>query len=208
MTLAFWLILATVLIYGLLHSLLASLPVKGFIHRRLGPRSSRWYRLAFNFLAVITFLPVLGLLVILPEKKVYQLPFPWDLISLTLQLLALVALLAGLRQTGITSFLGLQQYFTGNPGRPHRLVTGGRYRYVRHPLYSAGLAFIWLLPVLTWDMLAVNLGFTIYILLGIQLEERKLLLEYGEAYAVYRRRTPMLIPGIRHIQLSHRSPES
>ena len=49
-------------------------------------------------------------------------------------------------------------------------------------------------PLLTWNLLALNLGATIYILAGAWLEERKLLAEFGEAYADYRRRTPFIIP--------------
>ena len=71
----------------------------------------------------------------------------------------------------------------------------GLYRWVRHPLYTAGLVFIWLTPVMTVNLLAMNLGLTIYIVLGAMFEERKLLHEFGQAYADYQRRTPMLIPG-------------
>ena len=47
---------------------------------------------------------------------------------------------------------------------------------------------------MTWNILAFNLGATLYILVGIQFEERKLLKEFGQAYADYRRGVPMLIP--------------
>jgi protein-S-isoprenylcysteine O-methyltransferase Ste14 len=86
------------------------------------------------------------------------------------------------------------------------LVVRGLYRWVRHPLYTAGLVLIWLSPVMTANLLALNAGLTIYIVAGAMLEERKLQAEFGEAYAAYKRRTPMLIPGARLV-FSPLSPE-
>ena len=110
--------------------------------------------------------------------------------------------LLGLKQTGIGSFVGLRQMLLPEDTSPLRLVTGGFYRYVRHPLYTAGLVFIWLFPIMTCNLLALNIGLTLYIIAGAYFEERKLLLEFGEAYAEYRRKTPMLIPGLRLPKIS------
>ena len=76
-------------------------------------------------------------------------------------------------------------------------MVNGLYRFVRHPLYTAGLVIIWLMPVMTCNLLALNIGLTLYVLIGAVYEERKLLKEFGQAYAAYRQRTPMLIPGLR-----------
>jgi protein-S-isoprenylcysteine O-methyltransferase Ste14 len=76
-------------------------------------------------------------------------------------------------------------------------VTNGLYRYVRHPLYTAGLLFIWLIPVMTVNLLALNIGLTAYLIVGARYEERKLVKEFGEEYLHYRERTPMLIPRLR-----------
>jgi protein-S-isoprenylcysteine O-methyltransferase Ste14 len=73
-------------------------------------------------------------------------------------------------------------------------VVRGLYRWVRHPLYTAGLVLIWLTPVMTLNIFSLNLGLTIYLVVGALIEERKLVREYGEAYEEYRKRTPMLIP--------------
>ena len=197
MTISFWLILSAVLAYGLLHSLLASLKAKVRIRHLSGPASDRWFRLAYNFIAFITLIPILFLPILLIDKEIYAIPYPWIIATLTVQLCALVFLIIGLLQTGITSFIGLRQRFLPEVNQPPRLVTGGLYKYVRHPLYTAGLIIIWLLPVLTWNLLALNLGLTAYIFIGAYFEERKLMLEFGRPYAEYRQRTPMLIPGIK-----------
>jgi protein-S-isoprenylcysteine O-methyltransferase Ste14 len=43
----------------------------------------------------------------------------------------------------------------------------------------------------------LHVGVTIYIFIGAYFEERKLLREYGEVYAEYKSRTPMLIPWLK-----------
>ena len=76
------------------------------------------------------------------------------------------------------------------------MVSGGLYRWVRHPLYSAGLVFIWLTSVMTVNLLVLNLGLTIYLVVGAIYEERKLVREFGDLYVDYQKRVPMLIPGL------------
>ncbi|NOH03709.1 MAG: isoprenylcysteine carboxylmethyltransferase family protein [Chloroflexi bacterium] len=75
-------------------------------------------------------------------------------------------------------------------------MTRGLYRLVRHPLYTFSLVFIWLTPVMSQNSLALYTGATLYLLIGAYFEERKLLRDFGEAYAEYKRKTPMLIPGL------------
>jgi protein-S-isoprenylcysteine O-methyltransferase Ste14 len=205
MTSSFWLILLAVLAYGLVHSILASLTVKAKTHQLISPAADRWYRLGFNFIAVVTLLPILLLPMFLSDKKIYTIPFPWVVLSLTIQLLAVIGVVAAVHQTGMASFLGLQQVFLPRDNTPPQLVTGGLYRYVRHPIYTTSLIFIWLLPVLTWNLLGLIIGFTLYFLIGAKFEERKLLREFGDAYAEYRNRTPMLVPGLVFSQRSHKS---
>ena len=51
MTPSFWIILLTVFVYGLVHSLLASLWAKAQARRWFGPAADRWFRLLYNLLA-------------------------------------------------------------------------------------------------------------------------------------------------------------
>jgi protein-S-isoprenylcysteine O-methyltransferase Ste14 len=203
MTISFWLIILAVLSYGLLHTLLASLKMKALAHNWFGSKTDQWFRLAYNFIAFITLLPILFLPILLPDKEIYRISFPWVIATLSIQALAVIVLVVGLRQTSITSFIGLRQLLLPEDTSPPRLVTDRLYRYVRHPLYTAALVFIWLLPIMTWNLLALNLGLTAYVIIGAYFEERKLLLEFGDAYAEYRQRTPMLIPGLRFPHHQH-----
>lgn len=197
MTLSFWLILLAVLGYGLLHTLLASQKAKSLAYNLFGAKAERFYRLIYNFIAIFTLLPILLLPVLLIDQEIYTIPIPWVFLTLVIQGLAIIALLMGLKQTGMTSFIGLRQVLLPEDTSPPKLITDGFYRYVRHPLYTAGLVIIWLIPTMTCNLLALNLGLTIYIIVGAYFEERKLLDEFGNAYAEYRRHTPMLIPGLR-----------
>lgn len=199
-----WLVLAAVLVYGLAHSWLASRGVKARISHRFGARAHRAYRLLYNLFALVSFLPVLFLVWRLPDHRLYAVPFPWFVLCLAGQFAAALVLLVGLLQTDIGSFLGVRQLFQDSSDEKQTLVVHGLYRYVRHPLYTAGLVFIWLTPVMTANLLAMNAGLTIYIFLGAWFEERKLLAEYGAAYAEYRAATPMLVPRPRWLALRGR----
>jgi protein-S-isoprenylcysteine O-methyltransferase Ste14 len=111
------------------------------------------------------------------------------------ELLAAAALIFAFRQTDIWDFVGLRQIEASPP--PSKLTTSGLYQYIRHPLYSAGLAFIWLLPLMTVNILAVNIALTVYILIGATIEERKLRSAFGQEYIEYVRVTPMFIPFLK-----------
>ena len=177
-------------IYGSVHSILAGQSARLLARRWFGAAGNRWYRLAYNLLAAITLAPVLVLVRALPDGFIYRIPMPWMLLSMALQGIAILAMIYLINETGMMTFVGLVSEET----RPGRLVTDGLYRWMRHPLYTCGLVTLWLYPTMSWNLLALAIGTTIYILVGIQFEERKLLCVYRNKYADYRRRTPMLIP--------------
>ena len=77
-----------------------------------------------------------------------------------------------------------------------QLETTGLHQYVRHPLYFGTLLVVWSLWLLMPSMahlIGVSM-ITLYTLIGTILEEKKLLREYGTAYAQYMEKVPMLIP--------------
>jgi len=154
----------------------------------------RFYRLAYNLFSVLTFLPILWLAAILPDQTLYVIRWPWLGLSLAGQLFAAILLGIGVFQTGILDFTGLSALVSTDPPESARLTTGGLYRWVRHPLYSAGLLFIWLTPVMTINLLVIYTAATVYIIVGAYYEERKLLREFGTEYARYQASTPMLLP--------------
>lgn len=129
-----------------------------------------------------------------PGTVLYRVEWPWIILTSIGQLAAVILLLLGLLQTDVWHFIGVRQLLQPAEQQPSRLVVTGIYRWVRHPLYTAGLLFIWLTPVMTTSVLALNLGLSLYIYIGSIFEERRLLAEFGQAYQDYRTCVPRLIP--------------
>ena len=73
------------------------------------------------------------------------------------------------------------------------LKRNGLLGLVRHPMYLALILYLWCQTFRIMD-LVINTLLTLYVLIGTWLEERKLVLEFGEAYLRYQRQVPMLIP--------------
>lgn len=190
-------LLSAIFVWGIVHSILASLGVKEFFRRTLGTSLMRLYRLGYNIFSMLSFLPIVWLMMTLPDKELYRVSMPWNYLMMVGQGIAAVFLLVGLLHTDMLHFVGLRQLI--EPEKPSRLVTWGLYRYVRHPLYVFGLLFLWLSPILSANSFAVYLSLTVYIIAGALFEERKLLREFGEAYREYKSVTPMMIPGLMFI---------
>lgn len=104
----------------------------------------------------------------------------------------------------VTTFLinhfdlfGLRQVWLRLRGReyaPVGFVQPAVYKLVRHPLYVGWMIAFWATPTMSLGHFLFAAVMTLYMLTAIQLEERNLVQEHGEAYRAYRRRTPMLLP--------------
>lgn len=190
-----YIVIASIL-WGVVHSVLASYGFKHFVRKMVGaPAFYRLYRLSYNLFAMASFLPIILMLITFPGRLLYSIPSPWVYATTIAQGLAAFALIAGVMQTGVWEFSGLAQLSPAyGDSKPARLVVDGLYAYVRHPLYFAGLVFIWLSPEMSVTQLVLWLGLSLYIIIGAYFEERKLLKDFGAAYAEYKTKTPMLIP--------------
>jgi protein-S-isoprenylcysteine O-methyltransferase Ste14 len=179
--------------YSVLHSVLAATPVKDWARQRFGEEPvRRGYRLFFNAVGVVTLLPILALVLWLPDQPLYVVPPLLQPIFLAGQVLGMLGLAYSLAQTDVLDFAGVRQ-LSGSSRQPQP-VTGGAYAWVRHPLYTGTMLFLWLIPSMTLNWLAFILGVSLYFIIGAQYEERKLEKFYGKAYREYRARTPMFIP--------------
>lgn len=180
--------------YAVVHSLLAGLPIKNWARRVFGPLTDRWYRLFYNIFATITLLPLFLLLALLPDHTLYVVPGPWRYLMVGGQLLALLGMAVAVIQTDPFHFIGVTQLFAKEPAKNSTFVVVGLYNWVRHPIYFFGLLFIWLTPLMTFNLFVTYLLFTIYFYSGSIYEERRLVTEFGAAYQEYQQRVPRLIP--------------
>ncbi|MBN1426636.1 isoprenylcysteine carboxylmethyltransferase family protein [Candidatus Fermentibacteria bacterium] len=102
---------------------------------------------------------------------------------------------------GMGLFLSGAMQIYGRKLKGGGAVTGGLYRWVRHPQY-ASLAVVGLGLLLLWPRYYLLLAFVTMCFLYVALaraEERQMLKEAGDGYRSYLSRTSMFFPGDRHI---------
>ena len=180
-------------VWAVVHSWLASLRFKAWTRRQLGASVDRWYRLAYVVFATLTLLPLLAMVVFLPDRALYLVAPPWRWLMVAGQVAALAGLTGAVLQTGPSYFLGLSQLF-GQQSTEGDLQVRGFYCRVRHPLYLFAILLIWLTPGMTANLLTLYAMMTLYFVVGSVPEEHRLIAEFGQAYQDYQRQVPRLIP--------------
>jgi protein-S-isoprenylcysteine O-methyltransferase Ste14 len=188
-------ILGASVLFGALHSTLASNWMKRLSARAWPTFASKYYRLGYVVMASLTSLAFASTVVLLPDQRIYAIPFPFVLLTLAIQLAAILAAFLSMWQGGMMSFLGVDVLLNRKLTSPDEtLKVDGFYKYMRHPIYSFSFLVMWLFPVMTWNLLAFFLGCTVYSLIGSYFEEKRLLVQFGESYKAYQAKTPAFIP--------------
>ena len=188
-----WLLLISAWIFfGLLHSLLAAAFVKQLAMRKMNG-FYKYYRFMYSLFATALLVLVLYYHFSCPALLLWQSPLPEKII-------AILFIIAG---AGIVVAC-IGKYFFDLSGidairgkiKPLVLQQTGMHAYVRHPLYFGTLLFVWALfflyPFLNNGISCICIS--LYTLVGIYFEEKKLVNEYGEAYQKYQARVPGLLP--------------
>jgi len=182
------------IVYGAIHSLLASDTVKHVLQRRFADHY-RGYRLGYNVLALGLLIPPMWLLASYRGDALWRWHPPLSWLADGLALLAVGAFVWTLRYYDTAEFLGTRQWrnrhASGDDQAPMSLSP--LHRWVRHPWYFLGLVIIW-----TREMNAALLvsacALSVYLVIGAHLEDNKLVARYGEPYRRYRARIPGLLP--------------
>jgi len=190
-------ILATLWIfYFTIHSLLASYFVKSWVEDKM-PFASRIYRLFYNFIALAGLIFICYYIYGLPAIQILESNI---LIKYTGALFAFTGSLIVARVMGqhdMKPFIGIQPNEATQPFK--KLYKEGLFGMVRHPVYFGTMVILGGYLVYNFTLaglISVVLIFT-YILIGIKIEERKLVEEFGNAYINYQKEVPMLVPFLK-----------
>ena len=178
-----------------LHTTLASLRTKRLARRLFGESARQWYRMAFVLVAALTLVPVVMVMLRLPDRILYAVPAPWRWLMIAGQVCGFAGLVWTIRATDASDFIGLHLLRGRERGFTAELVTRGLYRWVRHPMYTTGLMIMWLMPVMSRTLLVLFGCMSVYFLVGSMHEESLLVRQFGSRYEEYQRRVPRLIPG-------------
>ena len=175
-------------VYFVLHSLLATISLKQLARQWLGS-GFRFYRLAYSIFSTFALVVLIYYAGSIPAEYFFSPSGVLRVVSIALITTGVMLIQVSFRQYNLGGFLGL---------RPEEILLRreGILKLIRHPIYS-GLflvtigysLFIPNLPTLVSCLCILG-----YLPVGIILEERKLILEYGEAYLEYKREVPALIP--------------
>jgi protein-S-isoprenylcysteine O-methyltransferase Ste14 len=180
--------------FSVLHSLFANEKWKKKMQVVL-KKNYKFYRIAYSFFALIT------LAIVVTYNFLMQSFLLWN-VNIIEQVIAVACMLS----CGTIMLLFTRKFFFDLSGADvfqkkqlsRELIKTDLYKYVRHPLYSATLGFVW--SIFLYSPLFSNLisciCITAYTIAGIYLEEKKLVYEFGDNYISYRSQTPMLIPKI------------
>ena len=190
------------LAYFTIHSLLASHKVKKYFEKRIGD-TFRYYRLVYNFIAIIGLLGILFYNAIISSHVL--LPPNWlpivKFIGLTLAIWGVLVLRLAFKRYSLNEFLGITQA-RNEAITDEKLQTGGILQYVRHPIYSGTLLLIWgfwlFSPTLAHLISMVCIS--VYVWIGMRLEEAKLIATFGDTYHQYKKNVPALIPSWRALR--------
>jgi methanethiol S-methyltransferase len=185
-------------LYCAVHSALISIRATNYFKRILVTRYC-YYRLFFNLFSLC----VLVILLLYSRSPRFQGPVlfiwngNWRIVQFAMILMAVALIISGARHYSMSQFLGLRQIRTrlsaNSLSESGNLDAGGVLGLVRHPWYVAVFILLWT-SNLNVGAFIINIVLSVYLVIGTLLEERKLVLEFGEKYQEYQRNVSMFIP--------------
>lgn len=170
------------LLFFILHSLLAATKTKVFFAKVLKDNFN-YYRLIYNIISLILMLLIVGQLWRMESENIFDSTTFFQFMGGTLLAAGLYVVNAAFKRIDFWAFLG----FNMQDDSPTGLITEGWYKVVRHPLYWGTFLILngifFLKP--TVPMLISVLLSIVYIIIGIEFEEKKLRQTFGRAYDDY-----------------------
>lgn len=183
------------LLYGALHSFMASNYFKKFAEKILG-KYFRFYRLLYNVLAFALLIPIFALQFSTEKQSLWKVSDYQSIIGKTITICGAFIVSKALHGYDLREFSGLD--FNKNQEK-NEFKSDGLLKYMRHPIYFGILIFVWGMFVTdaSTRSLSSAIAVAIYLFVGIYFEEKKLIDVFGEKYKKYQQDVPMIIPFLK-----------
>lgn len=187
-------------IFAFSHTWLASIKLKRSLAEKLGDKIA-FYRLFYNASSII-FFTVFYAAAPKPDLVVYDLRFPFDIITFVLQVFSIVGLFWVSRGIDWKEFIGINQtkryingeYNVDDLDEKQTLKIEGAFKFVRHPIYLFSILFLGFRPTMSLFYFVMFICIVVYFYVGSIFEERKLVKRSGDEYLEYQKRVPRLFP--------------
>jgi len=196
-------------LFGVQHSVMARASFKEAMRALFGD----WYVMLERqiFVLASAFFQTLALLLWEPmgtvvlDLSILWVPF---LVLTALGNILFVASLVGMKDADILGLHRVNSFRSADEipvPFPVKFASPAVYQLCRHPMYLGFLLIIFFhSPVLTAGRLTLQACLTLYIMTGVQFEERGLLREFSN-YKAYSGKTPMLFPTVSSIKACFQS---
>ena len=183
--------------YCSLHSFLIS---TGFTNsmKRLLKNYYAFYRLFYVLISLVFLILLINYTAHADTEIIIAYDPPWSILrTIVLWSSLLMFFWAFFFNYDSLSFFGIRQILnfgisdTISPDEGIR--KNGLLGIMRHPMYFALILYLCCQNFRLVDII-VNIILVMYVIIGTRLEEKKLVLEFGDAYVKYQKEIPMLIP--------------
>lgn len=193
---AFLVNIGLILLFGLQHSVMARDGFKRSLYKLIPAAAER-----------STFVLLSGFLLMLAIAAWQPLPgIVWEVDAGMAKVTLWILYSAGWGYLFLATFvtnhfelMGLRQvylYFVRKPYSSLPFVNKYMYRYSRHPMMLGVLVGMWSVPVMSISHCVMALLLTLYVAVGVFLEERDLVKRFGDAYRAYKKDIAMLVPNL------------
>ncbi|MEI7492167.1 MAG: DUF1295 domain-containing protein [Bacteroidota bacterium] len=183
--------------YCALHSYLISIGFSNLMNRLL-KKYYAFYRVLYILISLFLLIPLINYTAQLDNKEIIIYGPVLNILRYLLISGSLIMFFwAFFFDYDPLSFFGVRQIINfgkvKKTNESDELKKSGLLGIMRHPMYFALIVYLWSQTHKMADIV-VNAVLTVYIIIGTILEEKKLVLEFGEKYIKYQKEVPMLIP--------------
>ena len=187
---AIWMLAIGWIIYFALHSFLAASQVKRFVKDVVG-EYYKYYRIFYVIISSVGLLLLLMLNANISSSPYFDSEGWPRYLSLVLAAFGVIIIKIAFRSFSFSSVVGIEP-----SDNAEGFTTTGILNSIRHPIYSGTILIVigyWLFSP-NFPTLVSVICVMAYLPIGIYLEERKLIAQFGERYREYKRRVPALFP--------------